>query len=133
MDIGVPKRLIASRPALLWTAIFTFICGWFAWGHLAFFAIIQDDTFISLRYARNLVEGYGLVFNVGEQVEGYTNYLYTLLLAGIMQAGWNAVPATLLFGLAFGLLSMVVTVRLARQMGNADWARWGNLELVAAP
>ena len=30
-----------------------------------------DDAFISFRYARNLLEGHGLVFNPGEFVEGY--------------------------------------------------------------
>lgn len=42
---------------------------------------LQDDAYISFRYARNLAEGAGLVWNVGERVEGYTNFLWTLLLA----------------------------------------------------
>ena len=29
-----------------------------------------DDAFISYRYALNLIEGHGLVFNAGERVEG---------------------------------------------------------------
>jgi hypothetical protein len=29
----------------------------------------------------NLVAGHGLVFNPGERVEGYTNFLWTLLMA----------------------------------------------------
>ncbi len=40
-----------------------------------------DDAFISFRYARNLAGGNGLVYNIGEAVEGYTNLLWTLLLA----------------------------------------------------
>jgi len=46
-----------------------------------------DDAFISYRYAKHLVEGQGLVFNPGERVEGITNPLFTLLLAGMMAAG----------------------------------------------
>ena len=42
-----------------------------------------DDAFISFRYARNLVEGRGLVFNPGEYVEGYTNFLWLLEVAAI--------------------------------------------------
>lgn len=42
---------------------------------------VQDDAFISFRYARNLARGVGLVFNVGERVEGYTNFLWTVLMA----------------------------------------------------
>jgi hypothetical protein len=44
---------------------------------------LDDDQMISMRYARNLASGEGLVFNPGERVEGYTNPLWTLLLAGI--------------------------------------------------
>ena len=40
-----------------------------------------DDAFISFRYAANLVDGHGLVFNVGERVEGYTNFLWVIFLA----------------------------------------------------
>ncbi len=48
---------------------------------------VQDDAYISFRYARNLVEGDGLVFNVGERVEGYTNFLWTLMSAAPLAAG----------------------------------------------
>jgi len=39
-----------------------------------------DDAYISYRYAKNLEMGRGLVFNPGERVEAYTNFLYVLLL-----------------------------------------------------
>jgi hypothetical protein len=37
-----------------------------------------DDAYITFRYAQNLVAGHGLVFNAGERVEGYTNFLLVL-------------------------------------------------------
>lgn len=39
-----------------------------------------DDAYISYRYAQNLAQGNGLVFNRGEHVEGYSNFLYVLLM-----------------------------------------------------
>jgi hypothetical protein len=42
-----------------------------------------DDAMISMRYAKNLAEGHGLVWNPGERVEGYTNPLWTIYMAGI--------------------------------------------------
>ena len=36
-----------------------------------------DDAFISFRYAENWVSGHGPVYNAGERVEGYTNFLWT--------------------------------------------------------
>jgi arabinofuranosyltransferase len=46
-----------------------------------------DDSYISYRYARNLVDGLGLVYNAGERIEGYTNFLWTLILAGGIALG----------------------------------------------
>jgi len=40
-----------------------------------------DDAMISMRYALNFSRGNGLVWNVGERVEGYTNLLMTLLMS----------------------------------------------------
>lgn len=50
--------------------------------HAAQYWFLTDDAYISFRYARNLAHGDGLVFNPGyERVEGYTNFLWVLLLA----------------------------------------------------
>ena len=46
-----------------------------------------DDAFISFRYSRHLVDGLGLVWNPGERVEGYTNFLWVLMVAAGMVAG----------------------------------------------
>jgi hypothetical protein len=42
---------------------------------------IVDDALITVQYARNLALGHGVVFNAGERVEGYTNFLWLALLA----------------------------------------------------
>jgi arabinofuranosyltransferase len=41
----------------------------------------QDDAYISFRYAANFLDGEGLVYNAGERVEGYTNFLWVMLMA----------------------------------------------------
>lgn len=69
------------------------------WGALRR-AWVCDDAFISFRYARNLVEGRGLVFNPGEAVEGYTNFLWTLLAAIPHAAGIDPVGWSQAFGIA---------------------------------
>lgn len=65
-----------------------------------------DDAYISYRYARNLARGLGLVYNAGERIEGYTNFLWTLLLAGGIRAGLDPdIVAKILGALsAFGAL-----------------------------
>jgi hypothetical protein len=42
-----------------------------------------DDSYITFRYARNLLAGLGLVYNSGERVLGTTTPVYTLLMAGL--------------------------------------------------
>ncbi len=39
-----------------------------------------DDAMISMRYAANWAQGHGFVWNVGERVEGCTNFLWTAII-----------------------------------------------------
>ena len=57
-------------------------------------AWVSDDAFISFRYAENWIAGHGLVFNVGERVEGYTNLLWTLAVGVCMRLGADPVAAS---------------------------------------
>ncbi len=62
--------------------IVLFVCLFFFYvATLEHISELADDAFISFRYAKHLVEGKGLVFNGGERVEGYTNFLWVLLMA----------------------------------------------------
>ena len=70
-----PPQFYFAIAVLPWLALL----GWLA--SVSWF--LTDDAFISFRYARNLLEGHGLVFNVGERVEGYSNFLWTVELAAI--------------------------------------------------
>ena len=76
-----------------------------ALSYVFYFRWVAEDAYISFRYARNLVEGHGLVFNVGEKVEGYTNFLWTLLLAPGLAFNMNPQSISLLLGLIFSTIS----------------------------
>ena len=88
----------------------------FVWQSLYYFPYIVDDTFIALRYARNLVDGHGLVFNPGQRVEGYSNFLWVVLEAGLMYLGWPVITGIKLIGLvsgaAVGVLAFVLAARV---------------------
>ncbi len=78
---------------------------------------IVDDAFISFRYADNLVRGHGLTFNPGApRVEGYTNFLWTLMMAVAIRAGLNPAAVAMLLGLGCGWVALVLTARLAAVM-----------------
>lgn len=72
------------------------------------YRFVCDDAFISFRYAKNFLNGYGLVFNQGETVEGYTNFLWTLLLALGMKFNLDPIPLSMYLGISFFILSLLV-------------------------
>lgn len=77
----------------------------YAWKHR--FNVV-DDTYISLQYAKNWISGQGLVFNPGERVEGFTNFLWTALLSPLWllsgrDPAWMTRAAT---GLAIGCAAL---------------------------
>lgn len=74
-----------------------------------------DDAFISYRYARNWVEGNGLVFNPGERVEGYSNLLWILVLSPFLRAGIGIEWASKLLGLLCAIGALLVAQRLLRR------------------
>ena len=91
----------ARRPLLAVAALLAVAhCLWFA-------GFLVDDAAISFSYARNIAHGLGAVLTPGaERVEGYSNFLWVMLLAGGIRLGAN--PALLAHGL--GALLCVVTV-----------------------
>lgn len=75
---------------------------------------ITDDAYITFRYALNLANGHGLAFNPGEHVEGFSNPLWTLLLASLHVLTGADLPdiarvAGLFFALAtLGYVSLII-------------------------
>lgn len=76
--------------------------------HAYSYNYVVDDAYISYRYARNLVDGHGLVFNPGERVEGYTNFLWVMMTALGMQAGLDPVHLTKVLCFAFSAMTLIV-------------------------
>jgi arabinofuranosyltransferase len=77
-----------SRRAAIWiSALLAGPVLAFAASRAVRLAWLADDSFISFRYAWHLAHGHGLVYNAGEYVEGYTNLLWTLLMAAAMAVG----------------------------------------------
>lgn len=115
-----PARAIA--PAAGVAVVATFVVAF-----LRLRTYVLDDTYISLRYARHLAEGRGLVYNPGERVEGYTNFLWTMLMAVPHALG---LPPVAFLKIVLALATVAVawaTARLARASGlvpHAGRDRW---------
>jgi len=95
-----------------------------------------DDAYISFRYVRNFIEGRGLVFNPGERVEGYTNFLWVLELAAMWKAlGVRPETACSVLSSLYTAGSVVLTVVLAASGPFRDrraFVAWGALLLLGA-
>ena len=61
---------------------------------------VDDDCFVSFRYARNFINGLGLVYNAEERVEGFTNFLWTMLIALGMKLHIDPIAFSTTLGIA---------------------------------
>ncbi len=83
---------------------------------------LVDDAFVSFRYLEHWVDGNGLVFNPGERVEGYTNFLWLLLLAPLYAAGLPTPLAAQVLGIALSLVAVALLyaigiAKIGRRLG----------------
>lgn len=80
---------------------------------------LDDDQMISMRYARNLATGYGLVWNPGELVEGYTNFGWVMIMAAIhlLPLPDQLMPVAMKFvSAAFCLTAVFIAARLVQRL-----------------
>lgn len=61
--------------------LFLIIAGGFVILSSQFQGFLQDDAYIFARYAQNIADGNGFVYNKGEYTEGATSFLWTLIAA----------------------------------------------------
>src|SRR3990172_12966924 len=83
---------------------------------LRYRSFTMDDAYIFYRYADNLAHGYGPVYNPGEQVEGYTSFLWLLLLTPFATLGVDPVPASKAMGILAMGSTLIATFYLGRLM-----------------
>ena len=105
MELSGFQRLL-SRPA---TRVLMLVLLLTPPAVVSYHQVQTDDPYITYRYARNLIEGRGFVYNDGEQVLGTTAPLYALVLAlggGIT----NNYPllSSILSGIGLAALSLLI-------------------------
>lgn len=83
----------------------------------------MDDAFITFKFAENLAQGHGLVFNIGsEPIEGYSNFLWLLVLSLVFKFGGPVVLAAKIGGSLCFLLSGVLWYKyFERDQSNMMW------------
>lgn len=91
-------------------------------GHALVFRSNIDDAFITYRYALNLSTGHGPVFNVGERVEGYSNFLWMIVLSSVhWSLDLDIEQTARLLGLVAGLATVLATYWLVLRVTDGDY------------
>lgn len=85
---------------------------------------VVDDAFITFRYVHQWIHGNGLVYNVGERVEGYSNFLWLVLLALPARYGLDLVLAAKGIGVLLSLLTLYLTWQVSRTLEGPKVAAW---------
>lgn len=97
------------------------------------YPLVTDDPFITYRYALNLIESNGFVYNVGERVLSTTTPLYAFVLA-FLGLVYRDIPA---LGYWLSVLSYGVAAYLMYSMASSAKMRLGGILagslLLAAP
>jgi len=85
------------------SALFLFLC-------VLTFDLIEEDAYIYFRFAANIANGYGYVFNQsGPPVESGSSLVWQLLLVPLYFIDSELVISTKIMGICFGLLSLIMT------------------------
>ncbi len=103
--LPLPAVLLLVAIPVAWAFRYWFVC---------------DDAFITFRYVRNFLRGDGLVWNVGEYVEGYTNFLWALEIGGLWALGWRPESASVWLSLGWTVVLGLTIAALAARTLPAD-------------
>lgn len=85
---------------------------------------LVDDAYISMRYARNWANGNGIVWQSGDRVEGYTNFLQVSILALGLRLGIKGETAARSLGLLTGVGSIILVFILSRRLQAKNAESW---------
>ena len=85
--------------------------------HSLYLSCVAEDAFISFRYAKNLISGHGLTWNVGESpVEGYTNFLWVIICAFALKSGFDISRFAQVVGVLASSLTIVYSYSFAHRL-----------------
>jgi hypothetical protein len=114
------------RPWQSWVAALfgLSIAAAFAWELASTVPFVVDDSYITFSFSKNLASGAGPVYAHAERVEGYSNFLWMVLVALPLRVAPRADPMALARGMAvpFALLLFASTYALARARAGRAWS-----------
>ncbi len=129
----LPGRTATSRrEADRWAGLALAVVLAASLAHQVLYSTLAEDAYISLRYSAQLLAGNGLVFNPGEYVEGYSNFLWVLLVAAGGLVHDNLVDVARALAVASTLVAVALTALLVRRVSGSAWAGVAAAAVVAS-
>ena len=118
---------IGTAAFITWSLLFIYRTS-FVWDDGTIYSSLFDDAMISMRYAWNLANGNGLVWNPGEYVQGYSNPLMTLFMAAVHMIASDriAVFVVQLSGIIFVLLAGLLSMQIGKDLASSTEASNGD-------
>ena len=121
-------------PTIIFLLLFCVVAVLATW-HAIVYYWLSDDAFISFRYVANFVNGHGLVFNIGEYVEGYTNFLWVLELSvflGLLGIPPEVGATVLSAAFTVATYALVIAMACSTPFRSKRWAiAWTTVFLLA--
>lgn len=119
--------MLISILYVVWAAVFIFKSSVMAVDGKRHF-LLFDDAMISMRYAWNLSQGNGLVWNAGEYVEGITNFSMTMVMTIFLML-WDrnmAILSVQIFGAIVMLLIAVCCLKIGAFLQERECGKQGS-------
>jgi arabinofuranosyltransferase len=86
-------------------------------------AWVMDDAYITFRTSRNLVEGYGLTWNIAERVQAFTNPLWMFCMSGMYLLTRDVYYSSIFLSVTLSLVTVYILVfRIADPPYNSSLA-----------
>jgi hypothetical protein len=101
--------------------------------HALSYYFVSDDAYITFRYSWNLAYHGEAAFNLGERVEGYTNFLWMLLLALFLKLGLKPEIMSHVLGILCGGAGIVLLYTLTRLYRGGRSTPWDLLGALLLP
>jgi arabinofuranosyltransferase len=101
--------------------------------HALQYPFITDDAYISFRYSHNLAYHNQLTFNLGERVEGYTNFLWTVLLGLLLKLNLRPDVMARVLGAACGVAVLLLVTAISRVYRGGRATGWDLLAALLLP
>jgi len=88
---------------------------------LFFFKWIVDDLYIYFRYVSNFLNGKGIAYNSGDYVEGFSSFLWFLVLSAAGLLKQNPETSAKIISLFFGVASLYLLYGISKRLIPGSW------------